>query len=182
MKWSYSLSLFSGTFTVGLCSIIIYAGSYLKDMSVWAIVLAVVCFFLMLLTLLIIGRQPTSSVKLSFKVRHPSAFRISVWESLNLLTFLSVSHCVLVCVQRYRDGLELKWGFSSEAIQGLTHTHTHTHACVRAHTLSGTRSIQSTPPYPFWHYILTFHLCLYLTIGLITSGFLINILFFMNNM
>jgi len=79
MKLSYFLSLFSGVLTVGLCSIIIYAGSYLKDLSVWAIVLAVVCFFLMLLTLLIIGRQPTSSVKLSFKVRDPSAFRISMY-------------------------------------------------------------------------------------------------------
>lgn len=113
MKLSYFLSLFSGVLAVGLCSIIIYAGNYLADLSIWAIVLAVVCFFLMLLTLLIIGRQPTSSVKLSFKVRHPSAFRISMYESLKLLTFLSVLHCVWVCVQRYRDGLELKWGFTT---------------------------------------------------------------------
>jgi hypothetical protein len=74
----YFFSLFSGVLTVGLCSIIIFAGNYLQDLSIWAVVLAVVFFFLMLLTLLIIGRQPTSSVKLSFKVRCPSAFRRSV--------------------------------------------------------------------------------------------------------
>jgi hypothetical protein len=55
---------------------IIYAGTYLEDLSMWAVVLAVVFFFLMLVTLLIIGRQPTSSVKLSFRVRHFSALGI----------------------------------------------------------------------------------------------------------
>jgi hypothetical protein len=92
--------LFSGVLTVGFCSVIIYAGTYLKDLSLWAIVLAVVFSFLMLLTLLIIGRQPTSSVKLSFKVRHPSRFGISMWESLKLLAFHSVFH--YACA--YRDG------------------------------------------------------------------------------
>lgn len=72
-----TLFSFSGILTIGFCSVIIYAGSALKDLKLWAVILAVVFVFLMLVMLFIIGRQPNSSVKLSFKVRYCSDFRLS---------------------------------------------------------------------------------------------------------
>lgn len=72
-----TLLSFSGILTIGFCSVIIYGGSALKDLKLWAVILAVVFVFLMLVMVFIIGRQPNSSVKLSFKVRHCSDFRLS---------------------------------------------------------------------------------------------------------
>jgi hypothetical protein len=74
---TFTLLSFSGIFTLGFCSIIIYAGSALKDLKLWAVVLAAVFVFLMLVMIFIIGRQPNSNVKLSFKVRQCSDFRLS---------------------------------------------------------------------------------------------------------
>jgi hypothetical protein len=74
---TFTLLSFSGILTVGFCSVIIYAGGALKDLKLWAVILAVVFVFLMLVILFIIGRQPNSSVKLSFKVRQCSDIRLS---------------------------------------------------------------------------------------------------------
>jgi hypothetical protein len=73
----FLLLSFSGIVTVVFCSIIIYAGNYLKNLELWSVVLAALFLFLMVVILLVIGRQPNSSVKLSFKVRHFSDFRVS---------------------------------------------------------------------------------------------------------
>lgn len=112
-KWS--VTLFS-VLTVGLCSIIIYAGNYLQDLSIWAIVLAVVCFFLMLLTLLIIGRQPTSDVKLLFKVPLvPVVPAASIFINLYLMLVLDVYTWI-------RFGVWLAIGFLIYVFYGLKHS------------------------------------------------------------
>jgi hypothetical protein len=74
----FLLFLILGIVTVGFCSIIIYAGSGLKKLDLWPILLAAVFLSLMLVILLIIGRQPSANVKLSFKVRHFTDYGISM--------------------------------------------------------------------------------------------------------
>ncbi|KDR23205.1 high affinity cationic amino acid transporter 1-like [Zootermopsis nevadensis] len=87
-KWS--IVLFS-IITVGFCSVIIFAGSGLKNLDLWPVLLATVFLFLMLVILLIIGRQPSSSVKLSFKVPLvPIVPALSIFINVYLMLVLDV--------------------------------------------------------------------------------------------
>lgn len=109
-KWS--IVLFS-IFTIGFCSVIIYAGSALKDLKLWAVILATVFLFLMLVMLFIIGRQPNSSVKLSFKVPLvPIVPALSVFINLYLMLVLDVYTWI-------RFGVWLAIGFLIYVFYGL---------------------------------------------------------------
>ncbi|PNF36664.1 hypothetical protein B7P43_G13333 [Cryptotermes secundus] len=109
-KWS--IVLFS-ILTIGFCSVIIYGGSALKDLKLWAVILAVVFVFLMLVMLFIIGRQPNSSVKLSFKVPLvPIVPALSVFINLYLMLVLDVYTWI-------RFGVWLAIGFLIYVFYGL---------------------------------------------------------------
>ncbi|XP_068083130.1 cationic amino acid transporter 2 isoform X2 [Anabrus simplex] len=64
-KWGVSVY---SILAIALCAVIIFAGDDLANGEAWAVALASVIGALMLINLMIIGRQPHSTVKLSFKV------------------------------------------------------------------------------------------------------------------
>ncbi|KAJ9588241.1 hypothetical protein L9F63_018405, partial [Diploptera punctata] len=63
----FGIVLFS-IFACGFCAILIFAGSALYNLEPWALCVTVILAVLMLVILLIIGRQPNTTVKLTFKV------------------------------------------------------------------------------------------------------------------
>ena len=82
----YSIDLlFSGIFACGLCAVIIFAGSEVSNTIPWAISVLVILAILMLITLLIIGRQPNTTIKLTFKVNLSQSW-YSIVSYINMQT------------------------------------------------------------------------------------------------
>nr|CAD7601137.1 unnamed protein product [Timema genevievae] len=65
---SLSCSLFTGVLSACFCASIVHTGSFLAEGAPWAVILVSVLGISLVITIVIIGRQPASTVKLSFKV------------------------------------------------------------------------------------------------------------------
>nr|CAD7460882.1 unnamed protein product [Timema tahoe] len=63
-----SCSLFTGVLSACFCASIVHTGSFLAEGAPWAVILVSVLGISLVITIVIIGRQPASTVKLSFKV------------------------------------------------------------------------------------------------------------------
>nr|CAD7439574.1 unnamed protein product [Timema bartmani] len=111
-----SCSLFAGVLSACFCASIVHTGSFLAEGAPWAVILVSVLGISLVITIVIIGRQPASTVKLSFKVPLvPLIPGLSIVINVYLMLMLDSNTWI-------RFTLWLAIGFLIYFFYGLTHS------------------------------------------------------------